>query len=259
MLIRPATRDDLAYLEAHQRDSTRQDILDTGRVHEPFWKVWPAEKSKRLWAVVSDRDLCAAIVGVAPYPGREETEAFLWMAGSAELDRQSLGFLRCSNQFLDLWYTHDPWQSLRTLVSSNNQLSHRWITQWLGFAVVKTYTSPSPPWFDFYECLHLREQWVAGRRGRAAGPPRSSPSSRGNRSQPRPLRGRVPVRGERTSQWAVPKLPSPLRPRLPAVLRHRLLKGTGGPRPSPAGSVRSSFSPGVCSAAGSPTSKPVSR
>lgn len=175
MLIRPAQPEDLAYVEAHQRESTRQDILDTGRIHEPFWKVWPVEKSQRLWAAVSDRGHCAAIVGVCPYPGQEETEAFLWMAGSAELDRFRLGFLRCSNQFLDLWYQNDPWRSLRTLVSSNNELSYRWITQWMGFTVVKTYASPNPPWLDFYECLHLREQWVAGRRGREAGPPPPPP------------------------------------------------------------------------------------
>lgn len=168
----------MAYLEAHQRESTRQDILDTGRIHEPFWKVWPAEKSKRLWAVISDRGLCASIVGVCAYPGKEETTAFLWMAGSAELDRYHLGFLRCSNQFLDLWYENDPWQELWTLVSCNNQLSYRWVTQWMGFTVNKTYTSPEPPWFDFYECIHHREQWAAGRRGREARdvPPPPPPS-----------------------------------------------------------------------------------
>lgn len=175
MHIRPATPEDQAYIEAHQRESTRQDILDTGRIHEPFWKVWPVEKSKRLWAFVSQREICASIVGVCDYPGKEGVEAFLWMAGSAELDRYTLGFLRRSSQLLDLFYESDPWQSLRTLVSANNQLSYRWITQWLGFKVVKTYTSPEPPWFDFYECLHLREQWVANRSGRAAGPPPPPP------------------------------------------------------------------------------------
>lgn len=157
MVVREATQADLDYVESHQRGSTRQDILDTSRVHEKFWEVFPLEHSRRLWAIEAPDGICVAILGICPMPHSDEEVGFLWMAGSEHLERWRLGVLRSSGRWMDVIYQADPWRKVIALASSNNPYTLNWATRWLGFKLVKTLQQPMAPYLEYYELEHAPE------------------------------------------------------------------------------------------------------
>lgn len=173
MIIRECGQADLDHVERHQRESTRQDILDTGRVHEDFWRVWPVEKSKRLWAIADNGGPALAILGVCPLPDQPDW-GFAWLAGADALDQHRLAFLRLSGRFLDLIYARDPWLGLKAVVSESNPRSYNWLSRWLGFAELATYDNPQPPYFTHHLLIHRRQWWEA------AGPSRDGARRPGN-------------------------------------------------------------------------------
>ena len=160
MIIRETNQADRDHIKSHQRESTRQDVLDTGRVHDDFWEVWPIEMSRRLFTIAEQGGPALAILGICALPDQPDW-GFPWLVGATALDQHRLAFLRLSHHLLDVVYRRDPWLGLKAAVSESNPMSYNWLTRWLGFEKFKTFDDPNPPYFAQHLLIHRRHWWEA--------------------------------------------------------------------------------------------------
>lgn len=100
------------------------------------------ERTKYAFTLTWPDGSPAAVLGVDEYPDDPPGTGFIWMVGSAELDRRPLAFARRSRGLIPEVFSKTPHGLLHTFVHSRRTTNLNFACRWLGFEI--THALPSP-------------------------------------------------------------------------------------------------------------------
>lgn len=154
-----ATDNDIAYVRANLRESSRQDLLDAAG-GDPMLDIGAAfdfglKISRNILSITTPDNRCAGIGSTCDDPRHPDT-GFVWFMGTDAILSDTRSFLQCTREAIVRFYELENWHSLTAFVSSHNSRSFRWMTRWLLFEHIgdsHTYARATNP---HHELRHMR-------------------------------------------------------------------------------------------------------
>jgi hypothetical protein len=141
--VRPATKQDAAYIARHLRYDDLEEIL-VGKEITPsqiLKEAWEASRFSYVYTLPSGKPIC--IWGVVP----TDHGACIWMLGTDDLDFAKTDLLRISKWFVA--ESLERYGALYNWVDQRNTKSIRYLT-WLGFIFGEPVDHAGYPFIPFW-------------------------------------------------------------------------------------------------------------
>ena len=134
MHLTPATAAHLAHVRAHLRPSALRDLQDANGPDADCGAAFDfaVQVSRVVYAFITESGECVGIGAACDEPFHDAA-GMPWFMGTPGMHAEERGVLRASRALIGYFYDAHPWKMLATYISSNNPVSLRWLTRWLGF------------------------------------------------------------------------------------------------------------------------------